>query len=242
VVYNDEKFFRIFDGDSGEVLLEVENTSHTRLEYPVIVDSDRDGNAEIVFIENKNDAIPIQIWGDPTDNWVPTRTIWNQHAYHISHINEDGSIPEPGGVVSWLDHNTFRQNLPDFDPFLAPDLQAEWLSVDFTECPAAMTLEGKVCNAGKLWASGVDVRIYGPDGAEIVCDEGILMDNTLESGECTQVLCRVLNPAETLVGAGEMALCVDGFDSSCAGPGFINECREDNNLSLTPITTCPQGQ
>ena len=239
VVYNDEELFRIFNGDTGEVLVEVENKSHTRLEYPVIVDTDRDGNAEIVFVENKDDATPIQIWGDATDNWVPTRTIWNQHAYHISNINEDGTLPEPGLASSWLSHNTFRQNLPDFDPFLAPDLQAEWIGVQLEECPDVLILEGKVCNGGLLWSAGIDVRIFDGLGQPVTCSGGMILDKSLESGECTQVLCRVEEPGLSIQDGNDFTLCVDGFDASCAGPGWSNECDETNNKSVTDISVCP---
>ena len=39
----------------------------------------------------------IQIWGDPNDNWVPTRAIWNQHAYSITHVMDDGRITDSQG-------------------------------------------------------------------------------------------------------------------------------------------------
>jgi hypothetical protein len=26
--------------------------------------------------------------------WVPTRRIWNQHAYHVTNVREDGTIPQ----------------------------------------------------------------------------------------------------------------------------------------------------
>ena len=238
VIYNDEKYFRIFDGASGTVLFEVENSSHTRLEYPVIVDSDRDGNAEIVIVENTTGSTPLQIWGDVLDNWVPTRTIWNQHAYHISNISEDGSLPAPGSPPSWSTHNTFRQNLPDFDPFLAPDLQADWLSADLSECPDTISLEGKVCNGGQLWISGVDVRVFDADGQEIVCEGGIQMDKNLEAGECTKVVCRV-EDASVMVQAGEIILCADDYVASCVGPGWSNECDETNNSSTSQAPICP---
>jgi hypothetical protein len=55
VVYNDECFFRVYDGLTSEVLFKNNSPSRTRIENPVIADVDNDGNAEIVFCSN-NDA------------------------------------------------------------------------------------------------------------------------------------------------------------------------------------------
>lgn len=105
VVYNDENYIRIYPGvepdclkqpkgaacdgvmTDAEVLFRDRNTSRTRTEYPVIADVDGDFKAEIVFPTN-NDAYKldagIEVWGDSLDNWVSTRPVWNQHAYHIT--------------------------------------------------------------------------------------------------------------------------------------------------------------
>ena len=115
VIYNDECRFRIYNGLDGEVEFSEPSESRTRIEYPVVADVDNDGNAEIVFgtsnesgfcseglVEQYNAG--IEVWGDAGDYWVSARRIWNQHAYHVTNIKEDGSIPivEP---KSWLSHN-----------------------------------------------------------------------------------------------------------------------------------------
>ena len=48
VIYNDECWFRIYDGLSGVTLFKEPSESRTRIEYPVVADVDN-GNAEIVF-------------------------------------------------------------------------------------------------------------------------------------------------------------------------------------------------
>ncbi len=35
----------------------------------------------------------IRVYSDANDKWVRSRTIWNQHAYAVTHVNEDGTIP-----------------------------------------------------------------------------------------------------------------------------------------------------
>src|SRR5699024_4142347 len=121
VIYNDELFLRVYDGATGTVLFEEPNSSYTALEYPVIVDDDNDGAAKIVVGSNDvecGDMLPdcattgtngIKVFSDADDNWVATRRIWNQHTYHISNINEDGSVPK-NEIASWTTHNTYRLN------------------------------------------------------------------------------------------------------------------------------------
>jgi hypothetical protein len=248
VVYNDETNFRIFRGSDGEILFEWNNYSHTRLEYPVIADVDNDGNAEIVFIENGSSGREpgIEVWGDESDLWVPTRRIWNQHAYHITNINEDGTLPmfeDP----NWLIYNNYRQNLPDFSPFLAPDLIVEFIEVDTTGCSSGtVDLVTRVCNIGDVRVGEVEVRFYEGDpsdgqGIDCVPDEpgmqGLRTSGTLEPDDCTIVTCTWSDPP-TAPASADVTACVDDVDWSCVPPGANNECNEENNTDLAEDIQC----
>ena len=52
VVYGDEYYIRIYRGSDGAVLYSMPKSSSTTYEYPLIVDVDADGNAEIVAVAN----------------------------------------------------------------------------------------------------------------------------------------------------------------------------------------------
>ena len=146
VVYNDECFFRIYDGRDGSSLFVQPSEHVTNIEYPVIADVDNDGNAEIIFSSTsqgvrcsvRNDVDPetgapysdayntgIQIWGDGQDAWVSARRIWNQHAYSVTNVYEDARLPVTP-VDHWSEstqgllYNTFRSN-PRSEG-IAPDL------------------------------------------------------------------------------------------------------------------------
>jgi len=253
VIYNDETNFRIFRGSDGEILFEEENHSHTRLEYPVIADVDNDGNAEIVFIENRgsqgataNDH-GIQIWGDYSDNWVPTRRIWNQHAYHITNVNEDGTIPSHE-TPNWLIYNNYRQNLPDFSPFLAPDLTIEFVDAQCENQQA--NLRVRVCNIGDNRVGEVEIRFYDGDpasgGRGIDCDssrsgmQGVKTEGTLEPDDCEVVTCLWTNPPIDPE-SSDVTACVDdsGPDWSCTPEsGLNNECNENNNKAIKGGVQC----
>lgn len=109
VVYADESTLYVFDGATGEVVFDMPHFSNTVYEYPVIVDIDNDGHAEIVVAQNRSGINGIKVLEDINDAWVDTRSIWNQHAYNIDNVNEDGTIPAVP-AKSWLTHNTFRLN------------------------------------------------------------------------------------------------------------------------------------
>lgn len=112
VAYGDELAFRIYDGRNGEVLYSLPRGSGTTYELPVIADVDADGHAEIVVVANRyyrGDKTGIIIIGGGDNPWVSTRPIWNQHSYHITNINDDGSIPQ-FEANSWEAFNNYRRN------------------------------------------------------------------------------------------------------------------------------------
>ncbi len=123
VVYGDEIKLWVFRGTDGAVLFETPKSSCTWYEYPLVADVDGDGSAEILGVANNNCFLGVQrgvfVWGDANDQWVLTRPIWNQHTYHITNVNIDGSIP----VVeqnNWQvqGFNNFRLN--EFGQFEGP--------------------------------------------------------------------------------------------------------------------------
>lgn len=58
VLYNDECFFHIYDGTTGQELLSpvLPSSSRTAAEYPLVADVDGDGNAEMIVIGNSDQA------------------------------------------------------------------------------------------------------------------------------------------------------------------------------------------
>ncbi len=118
VVYRDEQHLWIFNGPTGEVRYQTPIRSRTLIEYPIVADVDADGQAEIVITQDDNATLPdgttrpkgLYVFEGGLDDWVRARSIWNQHSYHVTNINTDGTIPtvEP---PNWLDGslNNFRQ-------------------------------------------------------------------------------------------------------------------------------------
>lgn len=189
-VYNDEYWLRVYDGRDGTVRYCECNTSITHWEYPVIVDVNNDGHAEIIVSSNDYyiDECPateapdpctqsrvaagetqgthgVRVFAAPERDWVATRRIWNQHTYHITNVTESGAIPA-GERQNWSLRglNNFRQNVQPGARNI-PDMRPIELSADLLECSEAMTLHFRVQNAG--WASapaGVPAAVYADAG------------------------------------------------------------------------------
>ncbi|MDL2297001.1 FG-GAP-like repeat-containing protein [Bacteroidales bacterium OttesenSCG-928-B11] len=99
IVYRDQNFLRIIDGTTGLNITTFSCPSGTATEYPVIVDLDRDGEAEILVSEsmyetNQVRTSRIRSFKSPDGSrWAPARYVWNQHGYSVVHINNDLTVP-----------------------------------------------------------------------------------------------------------------------------------------------------
>jgi hypothetical protein len=107
-MYADEQNFRIYDGLTGAVLLTQPRGSPTISEYPTVVDVDNDGSAEILIVSHSGEPA-LQVLRDARDRWIQARRIWNQHAYYVTNVREDSTLPTVP-VDNWKVFNTFRTN------------------------------------------------------------------------------------------------------------------------------------
>jgi hypothetical protein len=111
-IYADETKIYVFDGAIGKILMTAPRTSGTLIEYPVVADIDNDGSAEIAYVSNYQQGVSgpaLTVLRDDQDRWIQSRRIWNQYAYHVTNVREDGTIPKVM-KKSWELLNTFRTN------------------------------------------------------------------------------------------------------------------------------------
>jgi hypothetical protein len=245
VLYGDECFTRVYSGDNGNVILELENSSVTHHEYPIVVDSDADGNSEILVVATDRNAETLcqdhvgytprrglYVYGDPNDQWVRTRMVWNSHTYHVTNSDSRGLTPAnetDNWTVAGL--NNYRQNYQGVGVFNAPDLTVD-LQVDFENClDEEFDIVAIVRNSGSL---GV------PDGIAVALYEGGDTSGTLVGVMETEV--PLLPGAFTMVrwavpapGGEEQQFFVVVDDD----PDNITECIEDNNTATTEAVSCP---
>ncbi|ADT68217.1 choice-of-anchor A family protein [Pseudoalteromonas sp. SM9913] len=116
VIVQDHYKVRVLNGVNGEVLSTVANSSGTLWEYPIVVDLEGDDNAELVVVSNNTDSRysinnGVTVYGaaDNSKPWKNATRIWNQHSYHQTNINQDGTVPTVE-LPSWLNNNTYRSS------------------------------------------------------------------------------------------------------------------------------------
>ncbi len=258
VIYRDECWLRVYDGHTGKVRFARQVTSGTILELPVVADVDDDGHADLVVssheLTDTCDSEPelglaasasgtrgILVLSDPHNRWAPSRTIWNQHTYHITNIDADGAIPAPE-KNSWERHNSYRQNIQGEapEPSPAPDLtggQAPALEPE--SCAERWPLSARICNRGASDApAGIVGTFYRSDprqpGAKKICSA--TTTKALSPGQCEAIRCDWPAPPEGSVDLWFVA--DDDGQGGEGGHGAVIECREQNNLLYLPRAAC----
>lgn len=261
VVYNDELFLRVYSGagkgvdednngfNDPEILVEIPNSSGTLLEYPLIVDVNNDGNAEIVVAANNystqgSTTKGIRVFADASDNWVGTRRIWNQHAYHVTNVDEDGQIPMTP-LNNWEEPglNNFRQNVQGDGLFNAPNLLPANLAVDADNCATGgITISFEIKNDGALGvrAGSVTASIYVKRAGQ---NEEFLQTVTntrnLAPGAAEAFNVMWTPPNDWVNQRFDVRVVVD---ENSQGEQNHNECREDDNEATVLQTLCSVPQ
>ncbi len=242
VVYADEVTLWVYDGASGAVLLQVDDhASGTLYEYPVIADVDRDGAVEIVLTSN-NYAFPgwtgVTVIGSAGDRWVSGRPIWNQHAYYITGISDDGEVT-PYSPHNWPEYNSFRQGgFGSLDPIAAPNLKVEILGPCDVDCAAdSAELMVRVWNTGLTGVgAGIPLSWYGVSGGGNTLLGTTLLPWGVDAGTASLALSLHLDVSQ---GPFDGILVV--VDDNGTGVGIENECDETDNQDSTPGWPCDGG-
>lgn len=262
-VYRDECYLRVYEGATGNVLFSAPAGSGTGQELPVIVDVDGDFATEIVVSRATNNptcsqydpigpdagtrAVPFVgnkggfvILRDPLDRWASSRPIWNQHAYSITNVTDDGRIPKSS---AWLRNweqpgmNNFRQNTQGALGSLAlADLTAQLDTTGLCSGQSgSLPLTTRVCNRGtNPVQDGAEIAFYSaPRGtttfdaasASVICRASTPV--LLTPGTCTTVTC-----------TGTIAADVDVFVVTDPNKK-IADCHPGNNNGASARVLCP---
>jgi hypothetical protein len=237
VVFADEHDLWVFDGTTGTVLLqESGHASGTLAEYPTIADVDGDGNAEIIFVSSNYAWAGwngITVLGDSADNWVSGRPIWNQHAYRITNVEDDGGIPVVE-APNWPTHNTFRAGgFGRLNPLDAPDLAFETYGLCTMDCPTEATWVVRTINQGLASVPPeVAIRLWAEDSAGARTELTSLSTLVpLAAGSALDGFELTIDPS-ALGAATQLVLTIDD-------DGLHNECDESNNEVVLALPVCP---
>lgn len=164
----------------------------------------------------------IRVYSDANDKWVRSRTIWNQHAYAVTHVNEDGTIPKTSAWPNnWDDPllNNFRQNVPGNQNGLATGDSTAGPTSEYACSAAGVGLSSSICNRGAdPIGAGLSVGFYVA-GVK-VC--GTATSTALAPEQCETVTCTWPTPPMS----AELAVDVDVFPND---DGAYQECKSGNN-------------
>lgn len=166
----------------------------------------------------------LRVYYDP--DWAGTRGIWNQHAYSVTNIDDQGRVPRTTSAMpNWTDPtlNNFRQNAqgslrdrPSAD-LTARDLVAFCGPRDPDSGVATTDLSAVVCNRGQVPSDAqVEVIFRRTAGAELC---RLRTMRPLAPGVCETVTCTADVAAQ-----GEFEAVVDP-------DAVVSECQEGNNES-----------
>ncbi|MBX3270100.1 MAG: VCBS repeat-containing protein [Sandaracinaceae bacterium] len=256
VVYGDECFVRVYRGTDGAVLLEIPNSTATIHEYPLVADVDGDGRSEIVVVANDLAASVrtqcgarsgwtaaggarggLFVYGDARNQWMRTRRVWNQHAYHVTNVTSIAGRVPIAEVDNWSvpGLNNYRQNVQGEGVFNAPDLVVLALEVLLDGCPARATLRARVANEGSI---GV------PAGVPVAFRTGTIAAPGALLGVAPTTV-PLLPGASTVVVLADVALAGDPpyafvatVDDDGTGASIVLECDDDNNAAAIADLTC----
>jgi len=179
----------------------------------------------------------IRVMRDSLDRWVSSRNIWNQHAYSITNINDDMTIPK---TSDWLQNflvsglNNFRQNSQGLSGMnAAPDITGRFVGDACGRKGDAIVLGAEICNRGtKTVGTLMPATFYrlDDDGTRTKLCTSYTTEN-VPVGGCLRVTCEIDN---VFLGPVVMVANDDGF-----GGRTTVECNTNNNEDYTEITTCP---
>lgn len=227
VVYIDEVELVAFDGANGSIkFLSTTHASVTMYDYPVIADVDADGHANIL-VANQSSEGGVVVYQDETNSWAPARTLWNQHAYSITNINDDLSVPANPTQNFTLYNNYHSAVATPPGEAIGDDLQAEIVSVCDADCGAGwLRVVARVLNRStRDLDAGVWLSLYART------DDGYQLVSSAQTAE--RMPSGMTSKGVVFSVPADLARDMDGLlvraDDNGTGTGLISECVENDN-------------
>ena len=260
IVYRDQSDLRIIDGTTGDNISTFTCLAPTAVDYPAIVDLDRDGHAEIVvssntYESNQDKHAKLIVFHSPTNAvWAPARYVWNQHAYNVVNVNNDLTIPannfNPATAFTGPDSvtrrpfNNFLQQATTLDQYGRPFSRLLNVSAtadtSMTHENETFTLSYKFCNTGgQTLAAPFHITYYadnyhGPVIHTETVNSPLTVDNCMTiTAQFTEAELLAFPGLETIV----VAVNDNGTGVAQTG-GQQEECDTTDNFFFFPADPC----
>jgi hypothetical protein len=228
VVYIDEQEMIVFDGESGAVkFFSSEHSSVTMYDYPTIADVDGDDQAEIIICHDGFSEGAVSALGDLDGSWSTARAVWNQHAYSITNINDDLTVPVDA-VPNFSLYNNYHAAVARTDTSaLSDDLSGAILDVCEDDCEFdSLLVTYRVHNTStEPFVGDIAVSFYTENGGTETMVQTVNISLHLASGATTEGLHARLRDASIPSAEG----LVVSIDDNGSGTGIVTECSESDN-------------
>jgi outer membrane protein assembly factor BamB len=236
VVYIDEQEMLVFDGETGAVkFYSTEHASATMYDYPTVADIDGDNQAEIVVCHDGFGSA-ISAYGDLDESWASARPLWNQHAYSITNVNDDLSIPVDA-TPNFTLYNNWHAGVARVDAdALVDDLTGIINNVCEDDCDLGyLLITFQVANRSeRVFEGTIPVSFYADfDDGRVLVDT-VEVDLSLASAMSSEGI-NVAIDATTAIGASGLVMRVDDDGS---GTGIVTECSELDNVDSWGVAIC----
>ncbi len=182
----------------------------------------------------------LYVYRDVLDRWADSRPLWNQHAYSITNIDDDGKIP---ATKDWKQNfldpklNNYRANRQgDKSANLLPDITGALTQGDVCQLNGdKVVLTGKVCNRGlRVVGANMPATFYkGPPADGRVLCVSYTTGPVQLGNACLPVSCELA--AEDVVGSVVYMLVNDDGQ----GHATTEECNVNNNTDKVTVADCP---
>jgi uncharacterized repeat protein (TIGR02543 family) len=260
LVHRDETHLHLLSGADG---LSRSSHPHRSAAQPVIVDLDRDGQADILLvgdtgaIHNRRHTRLLRYANLPGggSRWAAARSVWNQHACQPLHINDDLSLPPypptPAMTFPGADGRTGTpDDLRPFNAFLQQQSRRDSLGLVRWPAPdlhpiaegSAIRISGDTVHVTVAIHNQGDAPFRPPLYATLYNHNGIAAANSLTVDTLTDILpagdtVRITATYLTRDPVIHLTVRVNDRNANFPHSGPNTECEESNNERILFNTT-----
>jgi hypothetical protein len=194
---------------------------------------------------NSDNQGGIRVLRERLDRWASSRSIWNQHAYSITNVNDDGKIPKTSAWEQNWKHpgyNNYRANVQGttgFEDFA--DITGKLNQDDACVSSGGnVTMTAQVCNRGKKSVgAAMPATFYLGDPAEkkILCVSYTKEPVRTGADACKPVSCDVPAAQAGLASQQNITITMVVNDDGKGGR-TTEECNSDNNKDAIMLKSC----
>ncbi|HVY26511.1 MAG TPA: VCBS repeat-containing protein [Polyangiaceae bacterium] len=186
----------------------------------------------------QKDFAGVFVYRDKLDRWASSRNLWNQHAYSITNIEDNGSVPK---TSAWKQNykepglNNYRQNRQGATSQDLADITGALDASNACTLTAdnKVIFTGRICNRGlRGVGSNMPAAFYlGDDRTTPLCKTET--PGPVPKGGCQNIECTI--PKTDVPTNSKITMIVNDVGG---GNRLVDECNYDNNVANVVVEKC----